>query len=202
MKRLVSVLLMFIVSVNCFAQKKIPVKSSGTSEIDNLYKKYKDSKTITLYTSYGNLEGVIGIEFNDENKPISVGISGETTSEQSLQDFLENTIKMKLKQGYRSDAGTDVTYMLNYARTNFDGRLKEVGTESEREIFLYGEKGPDAVFLMKKGSMYFKICMNTCMQSDKGNIPKTYWVKGCFYWHIETGDMKRRASKNSTNFEF
>ena len=72
-------LIIAVLSVQCYisiAQTKstAPKKNNVVkqSEIDRLYDKYKNSGEIKLFTPYGELDGSVYINFNDDNKPESV----------------------------------------------------------------------------------------------------------------------------------
>ncbi|MCD6013854.1 MAG: hypothetical protein K0Q79_3716 [Flavipsychrobacter sp.] len=193
MKKLFILLVLIFVSVISHAQSKVPAKTASTSEIDNLYKKYKDSKTVVLYTPLGDLDGNVSIEMNSNEKPVSVSISGETSSLDALVEFLYNTMLMKKKQGYRPTKNTftnDIEKISIEATTNNENEFTSK-TEMVRGISgyagYYGNNSTTCVFLMKKGSLYFK------MEVYSGNT---------YSWSIETGDTKRQGGKGATDFEF
>ena len=95
-------MLMTLFSTFSNAQTKKPSTTKDSKpEIDILYEKYKDKEDITLFTPHGNLYGNVSVEFNEDEKPVSVSIQGNSENKPAIAEFISNTIKMKLKQGYK-----------------------------------------------------------------------------------------------------
>jgi len=183
MKKQLIVIMILLISINAECQVKKNIKyPSAKSEIDKLYERYKDLTTITLNTPLGSIEGKVSIVYNKEGKPTSVRISGETSSEEVLTEFLENTIKMKKRQGYKNNENEifQIKYLNQILTTNY---------------------------LMKKGAMYFIVHSENCTEiKDKYQLDKELAqqkgyaklgiehpinlkneVSGCYSWYIETG---------------
>lgn len=193
MKKQLTILLCLLISLVGNAQVKNNIKKPQTkSQIDNLYEKYKDTKTITLYTPIENLEGDVNIELNDNNKPISISISGETNSEDALNEFLRNAIIMKKKQGYKIKAGSLEALFVAVQQGFPSNRLNP-----PLYIPKYDEVS-SSIFLMTNNNMYFKIEMTNCFNKHEAELN----LDNCYSWSIETGDTKRQGGKNATKFEF
>jgi hypothetical protein len=148
-------------------------------EIDKLYERYKDSDIITLYTPHGELQGNVTVLLNDEGKPVSVTIKGNSENKSAIAEFISNTIKMKEEQGYGAEKtpfGWDVWSYTELVLQGLGWGFKE-----EHSFQL----------LMRKGNnMYFRADAGCCVgRSD-------------YTWEIETGDSNRQGGKNATKFEF
>lgn len=158
-------------------------KTSATKpEIDKLYEKYKDSDNITLFTPQGDLEGKVTIKMNNNYKPVSITIKGISEHKAPIAEFISNTIKMKLKQGYKVTKAPFGWNSWTYAELVEQGLGR--GFKEEHSFQL----------LMKKGNMYFRVDAGCC-------VDYIGW-KGAYTWEIETGDSKRQGGSNATNFEF
>ncbi|ATA73071.1 MULTISPECIES: hypothetical protein [Capnocytophaga] len=156
-------------------------KTSATkSEIDKLYEKYKDSDNITLFTPQGDLQGIVTIKMNDNYKPVSITIKGSSEHKASIAEFISNTIKMKLKQGYKVTKAPFGWNTWSYAELVEQGL--GWGFKKDRQSFQ---------LLMKKGNMYFRADAGCCVGYDTS-----------YTWEIETGDSKRQGGSSATNFEF
>lgn len=153
-------------------------------EIDKLYEKYKDSDNITLYTPHGDINGNVQIEFNNNEKPVSVTINGNSTNKAAIAEFISNTIKMKLKQGYKATKTPFFWGSLPY-------------TEIVEQCLGWGFKEENSFqLLMRKGNMYFRVDAGCCAKDSKGYMGDGYT------WEIVTGDSKRQGGDKATNFEF
>ena len=161
------------------ATTKPATATPAKPEIDKLYEKYKDSETITLFTPHGDLYGNVSIELNDNEKPISVTIHGVSENKPAIAEFISNTIKMKLKQGYKATKVPFGWDAWNYAELVEQGL--GWGFKEEHSFQL----------LMRKGNMYFRVDAGCCVNMGDG-----------YTWEIETGDTKRQGGKNATKFEF
>lgn len=167
--------------------KKTATPVSKKSEIDKLYEKYKDSKNITLFTSHGDIYGDVHIKLNDNKKPISVEISGFTENKPAIAEFISNTIKMKLKQGYKITKSP-----LNW------------GFYDNEEIIIEGlgrsfNDNSSFHMTMTRGSMYFRVDAGCCILYADDGTNKSYDGST---WKIETGDKKRLGGKKAEKFEF
>lgn len=172
---------LFILLISCITtisiaqiktQKKA-VNKKPMLEIDRLYEKYKNIKTITLFTTEGNFEGNVSIEFNESKKPISVIIEGKTENSTALTEFLIKTIKMKLKQ-YNQTEPNDI-YDLQYLAKGISQKYS-------------------------KGDMYFKVDVNMNSYTLKDN--DGFRACNMFIWRIETGNSRRKITENVKPFVF
>ncbi len=178
-------------------QKKPATKQQSLSEIDRLYNKYKNIDTITLYTSTYNLEGFVYISFNDNKKPYSISISGNSKStisfdydKKAISEFLSNTIKMKIKQGYKRVDGDEFINANSYYQEIYSS-LNDYGYSSLGESS-FDYNYPDYNVAFKKSNMYFVVTANC--KKNNGILD--------YSWSIETTDTKRQAGKNAINFDF
>jgi hypothetical protein len=167
------VLLIFIMtSAIVTGQTKKATPKKAKPEIDVLYENYKDSKSITLYTSNGEITGYVAIEKNSDNNPVSIMISGTSNSKTAISEFITNTIAMKTKQSYK-------------ITENPNGKFVEDGLD-------WTFKKNDSFHLvMKKGNMYFRADAGCCMGVGTG-----------YSWEIETGDSSRKGGKEAKEFKF
>jgi len=184
-------LILFTAHVNAQTKKPAPSKStitkSAKSEIDELYEKYKDSKNITLFTPHGNLYGNIYIEMNDNEKPVSVTIHGVSENKPAISEFISNTIKMKLNQGYKA------------TKVPFGWNAWSYAELVEQGLGWIFKQEHSFQLLMRKGNMYFRVDGGCCVDKiDDG----TMFGKSVYTWEIETGDSKRQGGDKATDFEF
>ncbi|MEY5047614.1 MAG: hypothetical protein RLZZ175_973 [Bacteroidota bacterium] len=187
---LLLILLSFTVFVNAQTKPKSKKSTPTKPEIDKLYEKYKDSDSITLYTPHGELFGNVNIDMNENNKPISVQIYGHSENKSAIAEFISNTIKMKLKQGYKA---TKMPF--GWGSWSFT-ELVEQGLENEFR------EGHSFQLLMKKGSMYFRVDAGCCQKSLEGDVLYNFDQSFRYSWEIETGDSKRKGGNKATDFEF
>lgn len=134
--------ILFLTIVGLGQVKKKPTVSKQL-EIDKLYETYKDQKTVTLVTSYGNVEANVEIKFNAKGKPWYISFSGRIKERLFLKELYEELMtrakNSKIKEGYRKTGEhifTGETYskgnrMVSFygtytpARTNYDGTTQE-----------------------------------------------------------------------------
>jgi hypothetical protein len=161
------------------------------SEIDKLYEKYKGVESIVLYTPHGDLNGNISIELNDKELPVSVSVFGNSNNKAAIAEFLSNTIKMKLGQGY---VVKDQPFGWGSIPTTELVTLG-LGWEILKEHSFQ--------LLMRKGNMYFT--------ANAGYSPVNYLnlalsnqmsFTNDYSWEIETCDTKRQGGSKASNFEF
>jgi len=184
-------LFVFILLVSCFssisaAQVKIQKKVTNKKtilEIDRLYEKYKNTKTITLATTKGDFEGNVSIEFNDSKKPTSIIIEGETWNLEALAEFITKIIKAKLKQYNQIESG--------------------IIEEESTTVFL--SMGQEISENYSKGDLYFTVKAKRyyCDENGEEIFPSngtTFNIK--YRWKIETGNNRRKISENAKQFEF
>lgn len=194
MKNTLLLLLVVLSTTIVYAQTKKPASKTKPAtakpskpEIDKLYEKYADSKNITLYTPHGDLFGNVYIEMNDNEKPISVSIHGVSENKPAIAEFISNTIKMKLKQGYKATKVPFGWDSWNYAE------LVEQG------LGWYFKEKHSFQLLMRKGNMYFRVDAGCCVDKiEDGSM----LGKSVYTWEIETGDTKRQGGNKATKFEF
>jgi hypothetical protein len=166
-------LLIFILTLaNVTAQTKKTTPKKAKPEIDALYENYKNSNIITLYTSNGEIYGHVLIEKNSDDKPVSVKISGTSSSKTAISEFIRNTIDMKIKQGYKTTE-------------NPQGRRVDEG------LGFTFKKDLSFHLVMKKGNMYFRADAGCCVSYGTG-----------YSWEIETGDSSRKGGKEAKDFKF
>ena len=88
MKKIIVLFSLFGFNLFCFSQQL---------EIDRLYEKYKNSETIVLYTTQGDITANVYIEMNDDNKPKSITISGYSSSISSIREVIGGMTTKKKK---------------------------------------------------------------------------------------------------------
>ena len=160
--------------------------------MDALYKKYRNSDTIAIFTPYGELNGKVIIEKNDKGLPVSVCIYGNSPNEDAVTEFLVNTVKMKLKQGYKRPVGNAISEVFAEDILDKNSFWEMISMSSRSSEF--GRKT-----LFKKGSMYFKL---DAVKSQEKNSEFPSITKTDCYWRIETGDSKQKGGSSATKFEF
>ncbi|HRH66498.1 MAG TPA: hypothetical protein PLU53_09395 [Bacteroidia bacterium] len=152
-------------------------------EIDRLYEKYKKSenKEITLFTPFGELKGNVNINYNADEKPESITISGSSYNKEAIAQFIADFIEQKLKNNYK-----DPNFSFN-SDWEFESIKFSLGTPITAEMY--------PQFYFTKGKMYTKIkaqCTN-CGGFDSNEI---------YEFEIETGDRSRFGGKTAEKFDF
>lgn len=182
MKKLETLLLLIFIltSAIVLGQTKKAAPKKVKPEIDVLYENYKDSKSITLYTSNGEITGDVLVEKNSENKPVSIKISGSSNNIKSVSEFINNTIEMKKKQGYKI-----------YETSPY-------GIEYELQHSFQGKNGFHLV--MKKGNMYFR--SDATSYTGIIGLENRAHSETSYTWEIETGDSSRKGGKEAKEFKF
>ncbi|MNP98419.1 hypothetical protein D3C85_110370 [compost metagenome] len=177
-------LIYILTSAIVLGQTKKATTKKAKPEIDVLYENYKNSKSITLYTSSGEITGGVIVEKNSENKPVSIKISGSSSNKNSVSEFINNTIAMKKKQGYKI-----------YESSPY-------GIDYELEHSFQGKDGFHLV--MKKGNMYFRsdATRNSEIRVRITGIGDRYDTETNYTWEIETGDSSRKGGKEAKEFKF
>jgi hypothetical protein len=177
MKKKSIILFLFLITIQLFGQTKIKPKSNTQSkpEIDKLAEKYKETEVITLFTSHGDLIGDVEIDYNPDEKPQAVRISGKSINQDAISEFLSEIISQKEKQGYKMSNGDYEPSEPSWIKTM-------LGTEN------------GVNYTLKKGQMYF-ICKGGFIL-DFSNTETKYW------YSIETGDNSRKGGKKATKFDF
>lgn len=92
MKKIIVLFSLIGFNLFCFSQQL---------EIDRLYEKYKNSETIVLYTTQGDITANVYIEMNDDNKPKSITISGSSYSEDAIKELIGNMVSKKRNLGFK-----------------------------------------------------------------------------------------------------
>jgi hypothetical protein len=188
--------------------KKTKTNKTTKPEIDRLAEKYKDNPAITIYTSYANLIGNITINYNIDNKPESIDMDIKSDSRNAVEEFVENIVSQKLKQGYKIpidgklDSGSE---LLNYFRS----------------IDL--EQGETFDFILRKGNLIFKISggrdrkLSTFQSKTMENLSeavKELYINELISSHsmteldnsysiyITTIDYSRKGGKKATKLDF
>lgn len=187
-QQILFLLLTLVTSFTSFSQtKKSTSKPVTKSEIDRLADKYKNTPTITIFTSHEDLIGSVDIDYNVDAKPEAIRITGDSKNKDAVAEFISNIIAQKKKQGYVSS----------------DGRFEPTDAHWIKETMLGDEEGVN--FTFKKGKMIFKV--------KGGWRSETGWKKNIFgelestfesiYWfQIETIDYSRKGGKKATKFDF
>lgn len=175
MKNIIIIILAATLTNIAFSQTntKVNTKPASQPEIDKLAAKYKDLPVITLFTSHGDLNGDVEIKNNPDDKPQAVRISGQSTDDDAVAEFLSDIISQKVKQGYKTA----------------DGNNEPSDARWIKETMLSMEDGVN--FTFKKGNMYF-----LCKGGYKYNESSKYWFS------IETGDNSRKGGAKATKFDF
>jgi hypothetical protein len=183
MKKLKKLLLLIFILTSPIvtSQTKKGTPKKTKPEIDVLYENYKDSNSIKLYTSNGEITGDVIVDKNSENKPVSIKISGSSSNKNSISEFINNTIEMKKKQGYKI-----------YESSPY-------GIEYGLEHSFQGKNGFHLV--MKKGNMYFRSDASSYTQIA-GLLENNTHTETSYRWEIETGDSSRKGGKEAKEFKF
>ena len=163
-------------------------KSTTKKEIDILADKYKDKPTLTIYTTYGDLNVDSEVKYNDDGKPQAVIVFGSNSNENATQEFLLKTINQKKKQGYKF-----------VSKISFGHKFDDEGLDS------------GGVLTYKKGNMYFLVKPSEPKSNfttrDRFNL-LTNEIDTEKVWNhylgfeMETGDNSRKGGENATKFEF
>lgn len=163
-----------------------------SQEIDRLYNIYKNKDSINLVTPHGNLLGYVIINKNDEDKPESVRISGFSHNKSAVVSHLANTIKMKIKQGYRPIEN----YITGY------GSYSSLMEIQMMTFNLNGDYSFEMAFT--KGNMSFRATVSLNFSFRKSGF--SYFgdekYEDGYRWDIETIDSKRVAGKGGHDFIF
>ncbi|MGI6572394.1 MAG: hypothetical protein ACOX19_03000 [Fermentimonas sp.] len=170
------------------------IQGTSKSEIDRLSDIYKDTKSITLSTPHGKLEGSVFVNTNDVNKPESVFIAGVSTNKPAIVAHLTNTINMKMKQGYKPIR--DYTTGYGSYSDLFELQMMLLNLENNRSYEM----------AFTKGQMSFRagVALNVNLverNSEYGINPYDKVVDG-FLWYIETKDSKRVVGSKGSEFIF
>jgi len=186
-EKIILILLIFLNFV-IIGQTKTTNKTVTKQEIDLLAEKYKDKPTLTLYTTYGDLNVDSEVKYNDDGKPQAVIVFGSNSNEEATQEFLLKTINQKKKQGYKF-----------VSKISFGHKFADEGLSS------------GGVLTYKKGNMYFLVKPSESKSyiitqtsfnqlTNKFDTEKIWETYPAF--EIETGDNSRKGGKNATKFEF
>lgn len=182
--RIITVILMLIVTNQITYGQAKKKTITAKPEIDELYSKYKDLEEITLYTAFGELTGNITCNLNSDDKPESIEIVIETENRDAAARFIADLIQQKLKNKYREGNATyNTTWEFESIKYQLDipNQFEEM-----REPFYFTKK-----------SMYTKIeyaCSNCNNNNDFE--AKNYKVT------ITTGDKSRFGGENASKFKF
>jgi hypothetical protein len=166
-----------------FCQKET---TKPINEIDKLSNTYKDGQKIKLFSPFEDLIGVVSIASNSEGKPYSISITSTSSSKPAIGEFLSNTIKMKLNQGYKP-------VKIPFGWGGFSIR-------EQVEQGLGWGLSDDAHFsvLLRKGIMFFtadawvQLNMDLNYSEDSNE----------YHFKISTNDSKRQAGKGAESFKF
>jgi hypothetical protein len=215
-----------VLSNLCFAQQNanktfrplnqgVPMNKTqqqNVNEIDRLYNKYKNKETITIYSTFGELNGTISTEMNASNKPESIEIYGTTNDTDAISEIIYELIKQKLKQGYKHYSGNQVERVVSPQGVDYIKQEIEFNS-------LYTYKSVyDATY--KRGSLYFRVDITYYKEkiknpfSSKMNLENlmndihTYsspTYREYYSFSITNGDNNRKGGKggtNATKFDF
>ncbi len=189
MKRnIILITLSLLIFTNAYSQvKKKNNNSKSKPEIDRLKEKYKNSPTITIFTSHEDLTGNVEVNYNVDNKPESIIISGDSKNKDAVAEFISTIIAQKKKHGYVPS----------------DGRFEPTDAHWIKETMLGQEEGVN--FTFKKGKLIFKV--KGGWRSEMGLKKNLYGemetTSESIYWfRIETIDYSRKGGKKATKFDF
>jgi len=196
MKKIIVLFSLIGFNLFCFSQQL---------EIDRLYEKYKNSETIVLYTTQGDITANVYIEMNDDNKPKSITISGYANSIAAIKELIGNMIAKKKNLGF---TGPCETFVIS---SEFE--IKHMSSSCELPYKCFKKCA------LKKGSQYFNCeyggqhckvesarqynndaaALNRAFGSNYPPISE-YYMELSF--SMETGDMKRAGGKKAKDLDF
>lgn len=182
-KQYLIVIFLIFSTVTLNGQIKNKVKTV-LPEIDRLAEKYKDSSTIVIYTTVGELEGKIRKKYNIDNKPESIEIFINTKNIDPAVDFIKKIISQKYADGYKTDLVEPKSINFGYWKDNIANHL---GYESGFTIVLI------------KQNMIFKV---NGRKSKAIQISDKWIGYSGYILSIETTDFSRKGGKNNSKFDF
>lgn len=151
---------------------------SQTLDIDKIYQKYKDLKTVTIHTADGDIEAKIKITLNSEGKPSSIILYNWVAFQDvTIERIMASLESAKEKTGYKNKGSSTVFFEGEFVTTS----LYEKGTQ-------YAKYG-----LQKE---MFRNLPSLEDQQKESKKP----VGSFFYF--EVGDIQRSANGQGKNFEF
>jgi len=151
------------------------------SEIDKLAEKYSNSSKLLLNTSYGELEVESEIDFDANNKPQSVRISGRSNNMEAIVDLLTNEIAEKQKLGYKS--------IDNYIEPINSSLIKQTIFNKEQNVWNY--KKQMTFFAVKYGC-----CQRQIVKTFSHGKEGTYETPD-YWFSIEINDSIRIDRKGN-----
>lgn len=190
MIRIIFVLFATLLSTIIFSQNPRVKKAKNQQlAIDILYNKYKDKDSTTIYFPGGSLKGKIEISYNDNSKPSSITIQGNTWSVDYIAKFVSSFVKQKLAKGFKEEkddfggSGTSQNYIeqeLNHGK-------------NEIKITLI------------KGNEYstihcYKSAIKYAPRGSYEELENKWNTKYNFF--ISTSDLRREAGAGGQNFNF
>jgi hypothetical protein len=176
MKRIILMIWCFLIATPIFAQQKV-------NEIDSLYEKYKGKQTITINSTFGEVEGNISVTMNPQKKPVEITIFGEIKNFDAISEIIYESIQEQLKKGYEHYSGEQVESQRILYPNGVD-YIKHKINESLSSIFY--QSGTVFAATYKKKTLYFDVKITT----EK---------KGKYSFYIKNGDNNRKSGPNATN---
>lgn len=184
------VLFALLLSTIIFSQTPTDKKSKNSQlAIDILYNKYKDKDSTTIYFPGGSLKGEIKISYNENNKPSSITIQGNTRSIDYISKFVSSFVKQKLANGFKED------------KDDFEGSgISQSYIEYE---LTHGNKQIEITLI--KGNEYstiycYKSVTNYAPRGSNEELENILNTK--YNFSISTSDLRREAGANGQNFNF
>ena len=185
---LLIILLIFPLHIN-IASAQQNKTSQSSSEIDQLYKEYKDKKYISIYTLGKDLIGEIKITLNSNLLPQSIEISG-TGARLDIAEVFYNLIQQKKAKGYSL-----------YQGENYELGISPKGIEYIAMLMdnFMGGTGFNAIY--KKGNMFFKLgsSKETTSYIDFNLQRQTTTI---YTFSLINEDYSRKGTNDKTNFKF
>ena len=168
---------------------KVKKAKSQQLAIDILYNKYKNQDSTTIYFPGGSLKGKIEISYNDENKPSSITIQGNTWIVDNITKFVSSFVLQKLAKGFKDDNGA-------------------YGENSSQDYLKYElDHGNEFKITLTKGNEYTTIY---CYKSAPKNsyAPQGSYeelenkLEAKYNFSISTADLGREAGSTGKKFNF
>ncbi|MEI8203363.1 MAG: hypothetical protein WCH34_10155 [Bacteroidota bacterium] len=186
MKKYTFIFLAFIAfSMPIISQQK---KKVVKSEIDRLADKYKKESIITIYSGSDVLECNVSVNYNSDNKPEEIAISGSNKDIKLIAEILSNIVAQKIKSGYKPCQTLESFYSLKDEIVN---NLGDFGTKQKIAENVFEKK---VKYKFQKMNMIFEIYVSILEFGYFDSNPNK-----SYYFGISTIDNRRvgghKASK-------
>ncbi len=186
MKYIIILTIMLLTCSVLFSQSKKQAKKSAKPEIDRLAEKYKNTPTVKIYSSGIELECSVEVNYNIDNKPESIRITGESCDENELAFFLSQLISQKERQGYKS-----LVRWIPDKET-----VKSVVFGYDKDTFVL-QKG-NMIFKVSGGAREINTYQNLTFPHIYNELERNFTV---YTFQIETIDMNRKGGRKATKFD-